>query len=786
MTLAAEWRDEEREPIGARASRLAVSNLAARERRTVAIADVATASELDDPSLGGRQALLELGSRAALAVPLIAFEHLIGVLAVHRNAPGAWSDREITFVEAVARELAVALHTSQLLADNEQQLARQSALYRIASLLVEPLSLAATLDALAQAAQEAFGAAAAAVLTAHRRSLRLAGAHGLPAQLRAALEERLDAEGDGLAQAAEEQRILASKHLEEDERFSPHWRSLASECGFRSLLVVPLESRGDAAGLVLVFFADERTLRDEDLELARHLAGAGRGALERSELFEAERTSRALAQQLARTGSVLATELDPAAVLDEVVELAPILLATDACAIRVIEGEELVVAAASGEGTELTIGERAPMSGWLAGEVARSRGPIAVEDASVDRAVAGSDTLVGADYAAYLGVPLVGPEGVLHGVLSLYGRGPRVWRAEEIEALLALAATTSAALSNAELYQRVALEKERSAAILENIAEGIVALDRDSEVVLWNKAAEQATGVPASEALGRTTEQVLGRSLAGAAAVPIRRGADEIWLSVTEAVMHDPAGLVAGRIFAFRDISADRSVEEMKSEFVSTVSHELRGPLTSIYGFAETLLRQDVLFGEDERRVFLGYISSESKRLRGIVDALLNVARLDAGDLQVNVAATDLRPLVAEVVSTVEENGGANAHSFVLELPAEPLSAQADADKLRQVLAQLVENAVKFSPNGGRVTVSARRTSDTVEVHVLDEGVGIPAAERERIFRKFYRADQQRGGTGLGLFIAQGLVTAMGGRIWVESAEGEGSRFAFELPAARV
>jgi signal transduction histidine kinase len=99
--------------------------------------------------------------------------------------------------------------------------------------------------------------------------------------------------------------------------------------------------------------------------------------------------------------------------------------------------------------------------------------------------------------------------------------------------------------------------------------------------------------------------------------VSISRGGGEIWLSVTEAVMRDPAGQVAGRIHAFRDISADRSVEEMKSEFVSTVSHELRGPLTSIYGFAETLLREDIPFGEEERRVFLGYISSESSRLTG-------------------------------------------------------------------------------------------------------------------------------------------------------------------------
>jgi signal transduction histidine kinase len=310
-------------------------------------------------------------------------------------------------------------------------------------------------------------------------------------------------------------------------------------------------------------------------------------------------------------------------------------------------------------------------------------------------------------------------------------------------------------------------------------------------VVLWNRAAEDITGVPAEEALGRTPLQVLGRNLeAGEGAgrdrpVPILRSGEEVWLSVTEAVMRDPAGAVAGRIYAFRDISSDRLVEQMKSDFVSTVSQELRRPLTSIYGFAETLLRRDVLFGEEEQRTFLGYIASESERLTAIVDALLNVARLDAGDLQVSLAPVDVGAVIGEVVSA---GGGAveEGHSFVVDLPDGPLAAEADAEKLRQVLAHLLDNAVKYSPGGGTVTFAARRRGDLVELRVTDEGVGIPPAEQERIFLKFYRADARSGasGPGLGLFLAQGLVGAMGGRIRVESREGEGSSFLFDLPLA--
>jgi two-component system phosphate regulon sensor histidine kinase PhoR len=333
-------------------------------------------------------------------------------------------------------------------------------------------------------------------------------------------------------------------------------------------------------------------------------------------------------------------------------------------------------------------------------------------------------------------------------------------------------------------------------AILANVADGIVAVDREGRVVLWNAAAEGITGVPSEEALGRTPVQVLQRELeseaeapAGDRLVSVRRGDDEVWLSLTEAVMRDPTGAVAGRIFAFRDISAERVVEQMRSDFVSTVSHELRGPLTSIYGFAATLLREDVAFEEAERRTFLGYIASEAERLAAIVDKLLNVARLDAGDLQVQVRRVDLRDLVSEVVDAYRGAAPVNGHEFVVDLPTEPIDLQTDSDKLRQILSNLIDNALKFSPDGGRVTIGAAKRGATAVLRVVDQGVGIPQFERQRIFTKFYRADSsaregQTGGTGLGLFIVQGLVSALGGTISVSSVEGEGSSFVVELPVA--
>jgi PAS domain S-box-containing protein len=956
LRLGAEWHVENIAPVGELAVRLPVSNLAARDRRTTSIADVATAPELDDHTLGDRDDLIRFGTRSALAVPILVFDRMIGVVTVHRGEVHTWTQTEIELIEAVARELGLALHTARLLTENQRRLEQQAALlhaaqvvtseleldvvlerlveemtrlfradaadcylyderrrilrcaatyglpaslvgfefspehglagqaiaaghavsddeyealelrvpheayegfaralsapmtwgghtrgvlgvgirdgarrfddadtelleayaglaalalrnaesyeqrasqarvqrgfYRIASVLGEPISLDATVAAVAQAATEALGGQAAALVVPSPRGLSLAGSFQLPPELEAALRDGLPAGAEVLATAASERRVLTARAAQQDERFGGAWRELLASSDLSALLAVPIEEpRSDETALVIVLFAGRSSFTDDDLELARQLAVAARGALERGRLFEAERSARALAQQLARTGGELATELEPSAVLEEVVEEGASLLAADAASVRVLSGDELVVTASTEPVSEP---DRTASTAWPAGDIVQSRAPLALADATAGGRPLEGEPFLAAGHVAYLGVPLFGPEGAPRGVLAVYSTRPRAWLPEEVEALAALAANASAALSNAELYQRVAVERERSVAILANIADGIVAVDREGKVVLWNAAAAQITGISEEEAIGRTPVQVLQRNLESDEPVPlpnrlvsIPKGGDEISLSLSEAVMTDPSGAVAGRIFAFRDISPERVVDQMKSDFVSAVSHDLRSPLTSIYGFAETLLRQDVEFGEAERRIFLGYIASESERLTRIVDTLLNVAQVDTGDLQVQLARIDVGSVLSEVVEAAKAIS-TNGHEFVVELDAAPLEAEADREKVRQILDQLIENAMKFSPSGGRVTLAARRRSDAVEVRVADEGIGIPDAQQARIFTKFFRADPEGPeGAGLGLFIAQGLVNAMGGRIWVDSAEGKGSSFTFELPLPR-
>lgn len=735
------------------------------------------------------------GYAGAIVAPMLWSDQIRGVLGAGTREDRAFTGSDAALLEAFATLAALALRNAESFEEHSRQARIQRVFYDISSLLAAPISQAETLRAVARAATEALGGDSAALLMPSEGAFELAASHGLADEVVPVIEEAAARAAEPFATCARSSTVIAAPALAEDERFDAGWREVGASAGYGALLAVPVGAPGDRAGLVIVFFAETRRFSDYDLELALNLAGTARGALERSELYESERRARGLAQQLARTGTLLTTELDPAAVLDEIVAQAPALLGADAAVVRLLEDEELVVSAAGGEVPDDLVDSRAPATGWAAADAIQTLAPVAVGDVEAEGPAA-SDPAVAAGYRAFLAVPLVGSEGGPQGVLSVYARRPRSWHSDEVEALNALAGNASAALASAELYQRVALEKERSVAILANIADGIVAVDREGRVVLWNDAAERITGVRAADAIGRSTAQVLQRTLEsgdeterGDRLLSIRRGDDDVWLSLTEAIMRDPAGGVAGRIFAFRDISAERVVEQMKSDFVTAVSHELRTPLTSIYGFAETLLRQDVLFNQEERRTFLGYIASESERLTTIVDQLLNVARLDTGDLQVNLAPTDVRAVVSDVVQVAEQAPSANGHDFVVDLPEESLDAEADGDKLRQIIANLVDNAVKFSPEGGKVVVAARANGEVAEVRVVDEGIGIPEEEQRRIFTKFYRGetmtrDPSTTGTGLGLFIARGLVSAMGGRMWVDSREGAGSSFAFELPLA--
>jgi PAS domain S-box-containing protein len=374
----------------------------------------------------------------------------------------------------------------------------------------------------------------------------------------------------------------------------------------------------------------------------------------------------------------------------------------------------------------------------------------------------------------------------------------RIRLGEERDALLAReqAARRDAeatAIENARLY-REAEERGQAARVLGYVADGVFLVDAKGAVQLWNPAAEAITGLPAETVLGCPVEEVIpgwealatrvpiasapGACTGPATTVPVEIGDRELWLSVAGVTSAD------GTVYAFRDRSEERRLEQLKEDFVATVSHELRTPIAAVYGAVQTLEREDVAFTEDLRRRLLSVISDQSERLAHVVNDILLTSEVESGRLvlaneQVNVV--DVARRVIEAARTHAPN------ELSLDLVAPPVLAPiaTDGDKLRQVLGNLVANAIKYSFTPGQIEVRLEPRRTRLRIAVRDEGVGIPRAEQERIFEKFYRLPNTTravGGTGLGLYICRELVRRMEGKIWVESAEDIGSTFFVELP----
>jgi PAS domain S-box-containing protein len=381
-------------------------------------------------------------------------------------------------------------------------------------------------------------------------------------------------------------------------------------------------------------------------------------------------------------------------------------------------------------------------------------------------------------------VPFVA-RGETLGLLTLGSQEPGRYGEPDLELALEIARRASAALDNARLVGELRRRAEAVEA-LEFVGDGVFLLDRDGVVRLWNPAAARITGLGESHVEGAAAEVVLAAwplDQAGERPLtfPIEGPAGELWLSLTAAAF--PHGVV----YAFRDLTEEHAVEQLRTDFVSTVSHELRTPLAAIYGAAMTLQREDVVLEPDQQQGMLGVIAGESERLARIVNDILLASRLDSGAATVKIGRADAVTLAQGVVAAASTHLPAEIE-LVLAVPEPAVHVAADPDGLRQVLVNLVENAVKYSPGGGRVVLELERRDGRVRFAVRDGGLGIPASEHERIFEKFFRLDPNLsrgvGGTGLGLYISREIVRRMGGRIRVESEIGRGSTFSFELPLA--
>lgn len=366
---------------------------------------------------------------------------------------------------------------------------------------------------------------------------------------------------------------------------------------------------------------------------------------------------------------------------------------------------------------------------------------------------------------------------------------------------------------NTRLHYLSELQRERdtNAALLDGAADGIAVVDKDLRLLRFNKAMQELSGRSPSRVLGGLASVVLqfsstdGIKLEGdsypLAAVLAEGGArppaelmlrqpdgGSRWVSGTFSPILDPE--TAEPILALvilRDISAQKEIDQMQRDFVWIVSHELRAPLTAIRGFAKTLVVKDDELSPQSRREFLATVNEQAERLTRLVDDLLQVSRIESKRVRVEWTEVALGRLLPDLIGQFHSKWGSRRILVDVDPTLPPV--RVDRAKFDEILINLIDNAIKYSPEHTPIRISATVSGDEIEVAVSDRGFGIAAEDVGQLFQKFQRITTNEtrdiSGTGLGLYIVKGLVEAHGGRVWVTSAPGAGSTFTFTVPRAR-
>jgi two-component system phosphate regulon sensor histidine kinase PhoR len=348
-----------------------------------------------------------------------------------------------------------------------------------------------------------------------------------------------------------------------------------------------------------------------------------------------------------------------------------------------------------------------------------------------------------------------------------------------------------------EEHRKETARASREQTMFNSMSEGVLILDDEERIQLINESLQRLFALT-GDVRGKTVLEAFRLELLADVVKRLRQESavhgcelelprlDDRWLQVNAAAVVDKQGKRHGSLFVFHDLTRLKQLENTRREFVANVSHELRTPLSLIKGFVETLLEG----AKDDPQLsvrFLHTIEKHTDRLTFLIEDLLTISRLESGRTAINLQTVGLRDEVERVVDDLTARSNEKRVRLVNEV-AEGLTAQADSDRLQQVLYNLVENAIKYGRDDGEIKIGAQPYSDTkVEVWVRDNGPGIPSDAHDRIFERFYRVDRARsretGGTGLGLAIVKHIVQAHGGEVWLESEAGLGSTFHFTLPA---
>lgn len=401
-------------------------------------------------------------------------------------------------------------------------------------------------------------------------------------------------------------------------------------------------------------------------------------------------------------------------------------------------------------------------------------------------------------------LPLIARNKVL-GLLFIFRNYLGVFSSNDKALLQSFADQAAIAVQNAMYYTQVRNEKQRTAALMDSLADGVLILASDHTVEYCNPALARMLNIQPESIQGVRHEEVFhwvslknGLTLERAEADgwPLtpnatlyvegdleRVGKPPLPVGVTYAPLISPEGTLLNIIASVRDITRFREAEELKSTFISVISHELKTPVALIKGYVSTLRREDASWDREVVSDSLAVIEEEADRLTELIENLLDASRLQAGVLSINKSDVDLGALVNRIVERFKTQ--TERHTFIVEFPPNFPIILGDEDRLSQVFSNLISNSIKYSSEGGEIRIQGQVHPNQVVVCVSDQGPGIAVGDIPHVFDRFYRsteASRTTKGAGLGLYLSRAVIEAHGGRIWVDPKPGEGARICFSLP----
>lgn len=737
------------------------------------------------------------GSRSAISVPLTARDRVVGVLTIVHPQPGRFNEEDLALLTAIADQAGIAVENARLFAAEQQRRQLASTLQEIARIINASLEPERVFQQILEQLERLIQYDSASIFLVEKDRMRLVAARGFEDnEALIGLTLPLDSSVFGVEVIHRREAMVV-----EDVQREPGWVKsgpFREADKIRGWIGAPLVVRDQVVGVLNVDSHRPGTYGPAELEVVRAFADHAAVAVANAQLFAASQRQLRATQALAEAARAVTASLDLDEVLERILDQTMRSLEVEAASLALVEEEtgELRFHIARGRAAEAVRGLRLRPGEGIAGWVLEHGEPVIVPDVRADpRFYADADAHTGFETRAVACVPIRVQERVI-GVLEAINPPSGEFLPEHVELLTGIAGLAGTAISHARLFAETQAARRRYAGLFEDSIDPILITDLEGTITEANHSAEAFLGYQRGELLGRgilslhvpdperlpedLSQLKQGETLAYNGRATHREGHP---LPVEVHVKRIDIGGQPHLQWILRDISERLELDELRADLIQMIFHDLRSPLGNVISSLEVLKAS---LPEDDETVqsVLTIALRSSRRLSRLVESLLDLNQLEAGQAVLHKSKASIGAVITDAVEEVHPVAEAKGHTIRFNLATDLPPLEFDVEMIRRVLINLLENAIKYTPSGGSIDVSARREGDEVVVSVRDTGPGIPAHEQSRVFEKFSRiqAEGRPKGLGLGLAFCRLAVEAHGGRIWVESQEGQGSTFSFTLP----